>query len=36
MQGSDNLTELDGHPSYLCPVCDAKIISNLSLFIKMI
>jgi len=31
MQGSNNLTELDGHPSYFCPVCDAKIISNLNL-----
>ncbi|AFM05438.1 putative Zn-dependent protease [Bernardetia litoralis DSM 6794] len=31
MQGANNLTELDGHPSYFCPVCDAKIISNLHL-----
>lgn len=31
MQGANHLTELDGHPSYFCPVCDAKIISNLSL-----
>ncbi len=31
MQGANSLTELDGHPSYFCPVCDAKIISNLKL-----
>lgn len=31
MQGANSLTELDGHPSYFCPVCDAKIISNLNL-----
>lgn len=31
MQGANNLTEIDGHPSYFCPVCDAKIISNLNL-----
>ncbi len=31
MQGANNLKELDGHPSYFCPVCDAKIISNLKL-----
>lgn len=31
MQGANNLTELDGHPSYFCPACDAKIISNLKL-----
>jgi len=31
MQGANNLTELDGHPSYFCPICDAKIISNLNL-----
>ncbi len=31
MQGANNLTELDGHPLYFCPVCDSKIISNLKL-----
>ncbi|WP_375560048.1 archaemetzincin [Bernardetia sp. OM2101] len=31
MQGANNLKEIDGHPSYFCPVCDAKIISNLNL-----
>ncbi|WP_291725882.1 archaemetzincin [Bernardetia sp.] len=31
MQGANNLKELDGHPAYFCPVCDAKIISNLEL-----
>jgi archaemetzincin len=31
MQGANSLQELDGHPSYFCPVCDAKIISNLNL-----
>lgn len=31
MQGANNLIELDGHPSYFCPVCDSKIISNLKL-----
>lgn len=31
MQGANSLIELDGHPSYFCPVCDAKIISNLNL-----
>ena len=31
MQGANNLKELDGHPAYFCPVCDAKIISNLKL-----
>ena len=31
MQGANSLAELDGHPSYFCPVCDAKIISNLNL-----
>lgn len=31
MQGANNLTEIDGHPSYFCPICDAKVISNLNL-----